>query len=150
MVLLKASTFVRPAKEGVPQLTKRVNLHGIVHDHNSYIILPHHLTCAHQTSRIRSPPAICSTHCPHSPSWDKPWITPEEYLSSLSCVLIGSTGTISWKSGITTVYWRKAVYAIIMNKQLSTRKDAYEKLCLDMHALMLVEIVTGQCQEFMA
>ena len=128
MVLLKASTFVRPAKEGVPQLTKGVNLHGIVCDHNSYIILPYHLTCAHQTSRIRSPPAICSTHCPHPPSWDKPWITPEEYLSSLRCVLIGSTGTISWKSGITTVYWRKAVYAIIMNKQLSTGKDAYEKL----------------------
>ena len=41
------------------------------------------LTCAHKTIRVRVPPSICSTHCPHPPSWDKPWVTPVEYLSPL-------------------------------------------------------------------
>ena len=64
------------------------------------------LTCAHKSGRVRIPPSICSTHCPHPPSWDKPWVASEKYLSSLSCVLIWINGTIHRRSGITTVDWR--------------------------------------------
>ena len=64
------------------------------------------LTCAHNSGRVRVPPAICSTHCPHPPSWNKPGVTSEEYLSSFSCVLIWINGTIHRRSGITTVDWR--------------------------------------------
>ena len=64
------------------------------------------LTCAHKTGRVRVPPPICSTHCSHPFSWNKPWVTSEEHLSSLSCVLIWTNWTISRVSGITTVGWR--------------------------------------------
>ena len=63
------------------------------------------LTCAHSGS-VRVPPPICSTHCPHPPSWNKPWVTSEEYLSTISCVFIWFNGTIHRRSGITTVDWR--------------------------------------------
>ena len=64
------------------------------------------LTCASKISRVRTPPLVCSTHCCHPLSWNKHWITPEQYLSSLSCVLIWFNGTIHRRSGITTVDWR--------------------------------------------
>ena len=67
------------------------------------------LTCAHKSGRVRVPPSICSTHCCHPPSWDKPWVTHERYLSSLSCVVIRINGTIHRRSGITTVCWREKV-----------------------------------------
>ena len=63
-------------------------------------------TCAHKSGRVRVPPPICSTHCPHPPSWNKPWVTSEEYLSTISCVFIWFNGTIHRNSGITTVDWR--------------------------------------------
>ena len=65
------------------------------------------LTCAHKISRVRAPPLVCSTHCCHPLSWNKPWVTHERYLSSLSCVLIWFNGTIHRRSGITTVDWRE-------------------------------------------
>ena len=57
-------------------------------------------------SRVRAPPLICSTHCCHPLSWNKHWITHEQYHSSLSCVLIWFNGAISRRSGITTVNCR--------------------------------------------
>ena len=65
------------------------------------------LTCAHDSCRVRVPPPICSTHCPYPPSWDKPWVTPEEYLSSLKCVLICLNETIYWESRVIAVGWRE-------------------------------------------
>ena len=65
------------------------------------------LTCAYSSSWVRVPSTISCTHCPHPLSWDKPWVTSEEYLSSLQCVLIWLNGTISRDSGITTVDWRE-------------------------------------------
>ena len=53
-------------------------------------------------SRVRVPPSICSTHCCHPPSC-KPWVTSEDYLSSLSCALIWINRAISRDSGIATV-----------------------------------------------
>ena len=64
------------------------------------------LTCAPMISRVRVPPLICSTHCCHPPSWNKHWITHEQYLSSLSCVLIWLNGAIDRRSRITAVDWR--------------------------------------------
>ena len=99
MVLQNGSTSTRPAKEGVSQLTK-----GVAHDYNPYIILPCYLTYAHKTIRIRVPPPICSTHCHRHPSWDKPWVTSEEYLGSLSCILIWRHNRAIYRnSRITTV-----------------------------------------------
>ena len=65
------------------------------------------LTCAHKSGRVRAPPLICSTHCPHPLSWNKHWITHERYHSSLSGVLIWTNRTIHRMSGIATVDWRK-------------------------------------------
>ena len=62
-------------------------------------------TCAHMITRVRVPPPMCSTHCPHPPSWDKHWVTSEEYLSSLSCVLIWFNGTIVRGNGSPTTDW---------------------------------------------
>ena len=72
------------------------------------------LTCAHMITRVRDPPPICCTHCPHSLSWDKPWVTPEHNLSSLQCVLIWINGTIPRNSGVTTVGWigRKELHVV--------------------------------------
>ena len=81
----------------------------------SYNLYLKYLTCAHKTSRVRVPSSIWCAHCPCLPSWDKPWVTSEEYLSTLQCVLICLNGTISRVSGITTVYWREKVMS---NKQL--------------------------------
>ena len=64
------------------------------------------LTSARKASRVRVPPPICCTHCCHPLSWNKLWVTFEEYLSSLQCVLIWFNGTIYRRSGITTVDWR--------------------------------------------
>ena len=91
------------------------------HTYPTVIVLPYKLTCAHKSSRVRAPPPICSTHCPHPPSWDKPWVTSEEYLSSLSCVLIWFNGTIHRRSGIATVDWRAKLkphdtYQLVLDK----------------------------------
>ena len=58
-------------------------------------------------TRVRIPLPICFTYCPHPPRWEKPWVTPEVYLSSLSCVLVNFNIATFWSSGITTVGWRK-------------------------------------------
>ena len=42
-------------------------------------------------------------HTQLSSSWHKPWVTSEEYLSSLSCVQIWVNGAICRDSRITTV-----------------------------------------------
>ena len=80
-------------------------------------------TCAHKSGRVRAPPPICSTHCPHPPSWNKPWVTSEEYLSSLSCVLIWINGTISWNTRITTVDWSDK------QMQVTCEKEIYNSHC---------------------
>ena len=65
------------------------------------------LTCAHDSGRVRVPPSICSTHCLYPPSWDKPCVTFEEYLSSLSCVLICLNEAIYWENRVAAVGWRE-------------------------------------------
>ena len=69
------------------------------------------LTCAPMISWVRAPPLVCSTHCCHPPSWDKHWIASEEYLSTLSCVLIWINRAVHRRSGITTVDWREKIIA---------------------------------------
>ena len=66
-----------------------------------------YLTCAFNMTRVRIPLPIFCTYCPHPPRWEKPWVTLEMYLSSLSCVLINFNIATFWSSGITTVGWRK-------------------------------------------
>ena len=65
------------------------------------------LTCACKIAWVRGPPSISCTSSSHPCSRNKTWVATEEYLSSLSCVLIGFNGTIHRRSGITTVDWRE-------------------------------------------
>ena len=65
------------------------------------------LTCAHKRGRIRIPHPICSTHSHHPPVGNKSWVTSEEYLGTLSCVLIGFNEAIPRNSWITAVDWRR-------------------------------------------
>ena len=69
----------------------------------------YYLTCAHKSGRVRVPPSICSTHCSHRPSWDKPRVTLDEYLSSLSCVLVCLNGTITRSNWQSTTDWNSNV-----------------------------------------
>ena len=64
-------------------------------------------TYAHVCSRVRVPPSIRCTNCPHSSSRSKPWVTSKEYLSALSCVLKSLNGAISKGIGVATVGWRE-------------------------------------------
>ena len=76
-------------------------LHTIVQVSCRFVL--DYFTCAHKSGRVRGPPPICCTHCPHPPSWDKPWVTSEECHSTLSCVLIWINGAICWDIRNTTV-----------------------------------------------
>ena len=65
------------------------------------------LTCACKTAWVRGPPSIRCTSSSLPCSWNKTWVTTEDYLSSLSCVLIWFNEAICRRSGITTVDWRE-------------------------------------------
>ena len=65
------------------------------------------LTCAVKTSGVGVPSSTRCAYCGHISNWVKTWVTPEPYLSPLSCVWIWRNGTTPWNSGITTVRWRK-------------------------------------------
>ena len=60
------------------------------------------LTSALKSGRVKVPPSICCTHCPHPLSWNKPWVTLEEYLSSFQRVLVCLNGTIMRGNGSPT------------------------------------------------
>ena len=78
--------------------------------HMGYLIRLHglclkYLTCAHKSGRVRVPPPICPTHCSHPPSWNKPWVALEDYLSSLQHVLVRLDGTIVRGNRSPTTDW---------------------------------------------
>ena len=79
------------------------------------------LTCAHKTGRVRAPPSIYSTHCPHPPSWDKPWVTSKEYLSSLNCVLVCLNRTIVRSNWLPTTDWKKVMQNTTNNPDKKTK-----------------------------
>ena len=83
-------------------------------------------------TRVRVPPPICSTNCPHPPSWDIPWVTSEEYLSSLQCVLIRFNGAITRDSGITAVGWMKKMLSVI-NAQWRVRWNCDTQMYISYH-----------------
>ena len=72
----------------------------------SYNLYLKYLTCAHKTSRVRVPSSIWCAHCPCLPSWNKPWVALEEYLSSLQYALICVNGTITRSNGSPTTGWK--------------------------------------------
>ena len=65
------------------------------------------LTCAHKCCWVRDPPPICSTHSCHPHTGNKSWVTSEEYLHTLSCVLVWLNEAIPRGSRVTTVGWRR-------------------------------------------
>ena len=65
------------------------------------------LTCAVKTSGVWVPCSTWCAYCGHIPNWVKTWVTPEPYLSPLSCVWIWHNGTTPRNSGIATVGWRE-------------------------------------------
>ena len=73
----------------------------------SYLLF-NYLTIAHESGRIWGPDTIHSysiwcTVCPHPPSWNKPWGTHEEYLSTTQCALVRLNRAIPSASGHPTI-----------------------------------------------
>ena len=83
---------------------------GIAFNWSCIVIHTDQFTCTNKSGRVRVPPPIWCAYCPHPLSWNKPWATSEEYLSTLSCIYKCFNGAIPRDTGITTVNCRKKLW----------------------------------------
>ena len=69
-------------------------------------------TNAHRSGRVWGPCpiwwySIWCTHCYHSPNWNKPCVTPEEYLGTTKCAWDSHNGAIPRRSRHPTVDYKE-------------------------------------------
>ena len=145
MVLLSDSTSTRSEKEGVPQLTKGVNLHEVVNDH---II---HTSSYHITLHLHLRPAGSGFHLPSSSH-------------TVVILLAGANPGLHLKiiSAPSVVFWyvsmepfvgkvgslQLTVGKKVCSKQLNTRKDVHSKLLYHVLVKIYSYRLTAQYQEW--